>query len=85
MDGKQILARLVGRYGQQQGLYLFGEVCLLQTLGFDAFTRRHTPMQLKAIADQLKPLGGGEAVAVGVAVRVGGAVHAAGEIGRAHV
>lgn len=56
MDPKQILGRLVGRYGQTHGLYLFGEVCLLQTLGFDAFRARHTDTQLRLLAEQLRPL-----------------------------
>jgi hypothetical protein len=56
MDAKQILGRLVGRYGQTHGLYLFGEVCLLQTLGFDAFRARHTDLQLRLLAEQLRPL-----------------------------
>lgn len=56
LDAKQILARLVGRYGQAHGLYLFGEVCLLQTLGFEAFRARHTDHQVEALAAQLRPL-----------------------------
>lgn len=48
--------RLVARYGPDQGLYLYGELCLLQTLGIDAFRSRHTPGQLVALAAQLGPL-----------------------------
>ncbi len=48
--------RLVARYGPDHGLYLYGEWCLLQTLGFDAFRARHTPEQLASLAAQLGPL-----------------------------
>ena len=48
--------RLVARYGPDHGLYLYGEWCLLQTLGFDAFRLRHTPRQLASLASQLGPL-----------------------------
>ena len=50
LDAKQILARLVGRYGQAHGLYLFGEVCLLQTLGYDAFQKRHTVISTRLLS-----------------------------------
>lgn len=56
LDAKQILTRLIGRYGQAHGLYLFGEVCLLHTLGYEAFLQRHTPNQLQVLAEQLRPL-----------------------------
>lgn len=48
--------RLVARYGPEHGLYLYGEWCLLQTLGLDAFRARHTPAQLARLAAQLGPL-----------------------------
>ncbi|MDB5096598.1 MAG: flhA, partial [Cyanobacteria bacterium RYN_339] len=50
------ITRLVTRYGQAHGMYLYGEYCLLVTLGFDAFRRRHTDTQLQALAAQLAPL-----------------------------
>lgn len=56
IDAKQILGRLVSRYGQMHGLYLFGEVCLLRTLGYEAFRARHTDLQLRLLAEQLRPL-----------------------------
>lgn len=55
-DSKQIYTRLVGRYGPSQGLYLFGEFCLLVSVGLDAFQRRHTPAQMRALEALLRPL-----------------------------
>lgn len=37
-------------------MYLYGEYCLLEALGFEAFQRRHTEEQLRTLAAQLAPL-----------------------------
>jgi hypothetical protein len=50
------ITRLVARYGSRHGMYLYGEYCQMQALGFEAFRRRHTDQQLRALAAQLGPV-----------------------------
>ncbi|MFP5502768.1 MAG: FHIPEP family type III secretion protein, partial [Candidatus Sericytochromatia bacterium] len=55
-DSQHALTRLVRRFGPERGALLFGEYCLLLTLGFDRFRERHTDQQLQVLAAALKPL-----------------------------
>ncbi|HEY9722167.1 MAG TPA: FHIPEP family type III secretion protein [Oscillatoriaceae cyanobacterium] len=57
MEAQRTLATLMSRYGQERGLYLYGEFCLLQTVGLDAFRSRHTGAQLQVIETQLREIG----------------------------
>jgi hypothetical protein len=50
------LSRLIARYGQDHGLYLFGEYAAMLTLGFDAFVARHPADVLARLEAQLAPL-----------------------------
>jgi hypothetical protein len=51
------LTRLVARYGKEHGHYLFGELCLLEYLGLDAFLMRHTEQQVRTITEELGAVG----------------------------
>lgn len=57
MEAHRTLTTLTSRYGQEHGLYLYGEYCLLQTVGLDAFRSRHTGAQLQVIETQLRAIG----------------------------
>lgn len=50
------LALLIERYGETQGLYLFGEWSALRTLGPDVYLNRHSPLKVASLEAQLAPL-----------------------------
>lgn len=50
------LALLTEHYGQEHGLYLFGEWSALRTLGPDVYLVRHSPLKVAALEAQLAPL-----------------------------
>jgi flagellar biosynthesis component FlhA len=50
------LSLLIARYGQEHGLYLFGEWSALRALGPDAYFSRHSPLKVAELEAQLAPL-----------------------------
>ncbi|MEB3329164.1 MAG: FHIPEP family type III secretion protein [Candidatus Sericytochromatia bacterium] len=50
------LSRLIARYGNDHGTYLFGEYAAMVTLGFEAFAARHSSAALARLEAQLAPL-----------------------------
>jgi hypothetical protein len=50
------LALLIAHFGEQRGLYLFGEWSALQTLGPETYLKRHSPLKVAALEAQLAPL-----------------------------